>query len=326
MASKVRQLAPNVAGRVSPKGEVVLEYFPNGDALVYRGHDPQGGQPFVWAQGYDPATGEWSQGKYYGNPTEAYNAADPEVVEDWCVTWTRDDVREKLEESGYEATDRNVAEVVGADKDQRYRYDSLSPATAGTTAGWEALEARIEALAEDRLLGRRASEDIRDAAEDMRGTWSLVCDGPEKGLVVTCVNTLGLGQWEVDAWRIDETTERWEMAVRHHGPVGDHGTVAELVHDLVGSEDDMAPLTHLQVATLFGGAPETCLGEPATVEEVRNLRMLASALPEPRQQAAARAIERLDDLEERLMADTEVKVPDAAEVLRQLEEAGNELG
>ena len=80
-------------------------------ALVFR----QGGfQQFVVAWGYDDATGEWSQGRYYSDGSRAWDVMDPYILEDATVKWCRDDFSGALAEAGVEATDALVDEVIEA--------------------------------------------------------------------------------------------------------------------------------------------------------------------------------------------------------------------
>ncbi|RHL25386.1 hypothetical protein [Collinsella sp. AF38-3AC] len=91
-----------------PKGNVELVRF-GSTAILFCG----GGEPFMVAKGYDGKTGEWS-----GNAVRvddlsvAWDIADPEIIEDATVKWTRTDVADILEGKGIEANDWNIDAVV----------------------------------------------------------------------------------------------------------------------------------------------------------------------------------------------------------------------
>lgn len=96
------------AQAIDPKGNVLLETF-GSDALLFR---PGAVQPYVVAHGYDGRTGEWGHGTYFSDPASAYEAANPEIIEDATIRWEREDVREKLEEYGCATDDKNIAKVL----------------------------------------------------------------------------------------------------------------------------------------------------------------------------------------------------------------------
>lgn len=95
-----------------PKGRIPIAEFDR-CALLYRPENTY--QPFVVAYGYDKDTGEWSHGSYYGDLGHAFDEANPEIIEDATVRWELEDIRAKLEEYGIEASDHNIAEVLGGD-------------------------------------------------------------------------------------------------------------------------------------------------------------------------------------------------------------------
>ena len=83
----------NALGAIDTKGNIVLEQFQDGTALLFQ---PGNAQPFCVATDYDRATASWSYGKYFSDLGCAYEAADPEIIEDASVRWVKEDIREKL--------------------------------------------------------------------------------------------------------------------------------------------------------------------------------------------------------------------------------------
>ena len=69
----------NALGAIDTKGNIVLEQFQDGTALLFQ---PGNAQPFCVATDYDRATASWSYGKYFSDLGCAYEAADPEIIED----------------------------------------------------------------------------------------------------------------------------------------------------------------------------------------------------------------------------------------------------
>lgn len=99
----------NALGAIDTKGNIVLEQFQDGTALLFQ---PGNAQPFCVATDYDRATASWSYGKYFSDLGCAYEAADPEIIEDASVRWVKEDIREKLKdrrsiEDDRAADDRN---------------------------------------------------------------------------------------------------------------------------------------------------------------------------------------------------------------------------
>ena len=96
-----------------PKGNIELVRY--GDtALLFRGTEHQ---PFVVAPGYDRSTGEWSgSGRYFDDLAEACDAANPSIVEDATVRFSRDDIGENLEKVGIEASDYNISTVLKSNR------------------------------------------------------------------------------------------------------------------------------------------------------------------------------------------------------------------
>lgn len=92
----------NALGAIDTKGNIVLEQFQDGTALLFQ---PGNAQPFCVATDYDRATASWSYGKYFSDLGCAYEAADPEIIEDASVRWVKEDIREKLKAQDI-ATDR----------------------------------------------------------------------------------------------------------------------------------------------------------------------------------------------------------------------------
>ena len=76
----------NALGAIDTKGNIVLEQFQDGTALLFQ---PGNAQPFCVATDYDRATASWSYGKYFSDLGCAHEAADPEIIEDASVRWVR---------------------------------------------------------------------------------------------------------------------------------------------------------------------------------------------------------------------------------------------
>lgn len=74
----------NALGAIDTKGNIVLEQFQDGTALLFQ---PGNAQPFCVATDYDRATASWSYGKYFSDLGCAHEAADPEIIEDASVRW-----------------------------------------------------------------------------------------------------------------------------------------------------------------------------------------------------------------------------------------------
>lgn len=83
----------NALGAIDTKGNIVLEQFQDGTALLFQ---PGNAQPFCVATDYDRATASWSYGKYFSDLGCAHEAADPEIIADASVRWVKEDIREKL--------------------------------------------------------------------------------------------------------------------------------------------------------------------------------------------------------------------------------------
>lgn len=92
---------------IDPKGNIQLCHF--GDtALLFR---PGAVMPYVVAQNYDRQSGEWSSGSYFDNLGHAFDAADPEVIEDASLRFTSKDVAQGLTDMGIEPTPSNQFEA-----------------------------------------------------------------------------------------------------------------------------------------------------------------------------------------------------------------------
>ena len=63
----------NARGAIDTKGNIVLEQFQDGTALLFQ---PGNAQPFCVATDYDRATASWSYGKYFSDLGCAHEAAD----------------------------------------------------------------------------------------------------------------------------------------------------------------------------------------------------------------------------------------------------------
>lgn len=102
----------NALGAIDTKGNIVLEQFQDGTALLFQ---PGNAQPFCVATDYDRATASWSYGKYFSDLGCAYEAADPEIIADASVRWVKEDIREKLKAQGIAPTEFNVQSVIMGD-------------------------------------------------------------------------------------------------------------------------------------------------------------------------------------------------------------------
>lgn len=58
----------NALGAIDTKGNIVLEQFQDGTALLFQ---PGNAQPFCVATDYDRATASWSYGKYFSDGCDA---------------------------------------------------------------------------------------------------------------------------------------------------------------------------------------------------------------------------------------------------------------
>lgn len=102
----------NALGAIDTKGNIVLEQFQDGTALLFQ---PGNAQPFCVATDYDRATASWSYGKYFSDLGCAHEAADPEIIADASVRWVKEDIREKLKAQGIAPTEFNVLSVIMGD-------------------------------------------------------------------------------------------------------------------------------------------------------------------------------------------------------------------
>lgn len=102
----------NALGAIDTKGNIVLEQFQDGTALLFQ---PGNAQPFCVATDYDRATASWSYGKYFSDLGCAHEAADPEIIEDASVRWVKEDIREKLKAQDIAPTEFNVQSVIMGD-------------------------------------------------------------------------------------------------------------------------------------------------------------------------------------------------------------------
>lgn len=102
----------NALGAIDTKGNIVLEQFQDGTALLFQ---PGNAQSFCVATDYDRATASWSYGKYFSDLGCAHEAADPEIIEDASVRWVKEDIREKLKAQDIAPTEFNVQSVIMGD-------------------------------------------------------------------------------------------------------------------------------------------------------------------------------------------------------------------
>lgn len=90
------------------KGNVELVRF-GSTAILFCGGD----EPFAVVKGYDGKTGEWSGDSVcVDDLSVAWDIADPEIIEDATVKWTRTDVADILESKGIEANAWNIDAVI----------------------------------------------------------------------------------------------------------------------------------------------------------------------------------------------------------------------
>ena len=136
----------NARGAIDTKGNIVLEQFQDGTALLFQ---PGNAQPFCVATDYDRATASWSYGKYFSDLGCAHEAADPEIIEDASVRWVKEDIREKLKAQDIAPTEFNVQSVIMGDSrlwerplDREFRDNMIA-------SGNDDLDARVTILKEN---------------------------------------------------------------------------------------------------------------------------------------------------------------------------------
>lgn len=136
----------NALGAIDTNGNIVLEQFQDGTALLFQ---PGNAQPFCVATGYDRATASWSYGKYFSDLGCAHEAADPEIIADASVRWVKEDIREKLKAQGIAPTEFNVQSVIMGDSrlwerplDRDFRDNMIA-------SGNDDLDARVTILKEN---------------------------------------------------------------------------------------------------------------------------------------------------------------------------------
>lgn len=149
-----------------PKGNVELTRF-GSTAILFCGGD----QPFMVVKGYDGKTGEW-----LGDPVRvddlsaAWDIADPEIIEDATVKWTRTDIADILEDRGIEANEWNIGAVVKTPDLEN------SPSLLGEMSkdgGRDYIDLTIAQLCSAGVLdvpeGFRLEEELDDIAERIDG-------------------------------------------------------------------------------------------------------------------------------------------------------------
>lgn len=136
----------NALGAIDTKGNIILEQFQDGTALLFQ---PGNAQPFCVATDYDRATASWSYGKYFSDLGCAHEAADPEIIEDASVRWVKEDIREKLKAQDIAPTEFNVQSVIMGDSrlwerplDREFRDNMIA-------SGNDDLDARVTILKEN---------------------------------------------------------------------------------------------------------------------------------------------------------------------------------
>lgn len=157
MADHITDNKQAALNAIDPKGNIVLKEF--GDtALLFRPVSPY--EPYVVADGYDKASGEWSSGSYFSDLGHAWEKANPDIAEQACIRWERDDIKVALENEGYPATEANISWMMGDNPMQGF-YDSLV-SEGNERLGWLVQD-------EDRYLDQRDSEP-KNALEAARDT------------------------------------------------------------------------------------------------------------------------------------------------------------
>lgn len=149
-----------------PKGNVELTRF-GSTAILFCGGD----EPFMVVRGYDGKTGEWlGDSVRVDDLSVAWDIADPEIIEDATVRWTRTDIAEILEDRGIEANEWNVDAVVKTPDLEN------SPSLLGEMSkdgGRDYIDLTIAQLCSVGVLdvpeGFRLEEGLDDIAERMDG-------------------------------------------------------------------------------------------------------------------------------------------------------------
>lgn len=149
-----------------PKGNVELTRF-GSIAILFCGGD----EPFMVVRGYDGKTGEWlGDSVRVDDLSVAWDIADPEIIEDATVKWTRTDIAEILEDRGIEANEWNVDAVVKTPDLEN------SPSLLGEMSkdgGRDYIDLTIAQLCSAGVLdvpeGFRLEEGLDDIAERMDG-------------------------------------------------------------------------------------------------------------------------------------------------------------
>ena len=93
-----------------PKDHVVLAEFPEANYAVLFLRCAKR-EPYVAAYGYDHATRSWAQGHYCDNPVDAWNRANPAIIEHLSGSVTYRDLLEDMHEAGCtQATEEDARE------------------------------------------------------------------------------------------------------------------------------------------------------------------------------------------------------------------------
>lgn len=155
------------------KGNIVLQRFGDTALLMRPGATYE---PYVVAHGYDKATGEWSYGSYYGDLGHAFEEANPEIIEEACVRWHKDDIRAALSERGLEGTEFNISTV--ADKaSMRGLRDVLTQ--RGNERIAETVENKVDELDP---AGKEGRERERFASEPVGVDGKTVHDAAQRAI------------------------------------------------------------------------------------------------------------------------------------------------
>lgn len=275
-----RGVNEQVARHVDAKGNVVLGRFGD-DAVVFRGGETE---PFAAAAGYDEKTGEWLDVTFCETAAEAWDRADPNVLDDWETLWTREDVAEALEGRGYFPTDDFIDKTV----DEIKARGGLSGIP--TADGWDVISEAIGAL-EDGVLWPRLAEDGLEVANRLTGTWALgagddggpiVLNNPPRSTLdgetkMIFLYEVGFDPYEGAVWKKDEMCLAVDLAA---APL-----------------DSASKLSPAEVAYLFGGTPEHQVGEFPAADRLREVAVRRDLL-KPNVEAW------LDDLDENAKRET----------------------
>lgn len=136
----------NALGAIDTKGNIVLEQFQDGTALLFQ---PGNAQPFCVATDYDRATASWSYGKYFSDLGCAYGD-----FRDNMIASGNDDLDARvsiLKENGNFKNVDTAMPVESLDDLEQYRSDRL---TDKVTSLKDSLDAQYKADERGRVFDR----------------------------------------------------------------------------------------------------------------------------------------------------------------------------